>query len=82
MRGTPIPIHRSLTEDILLGGVPREMAIVNGALGAGLGIGGHSWYVIPVFIFIHMGLAYVHKNDSQFLLCLRSYFHLKNYYGT
>ena len=37
--GYEAPIHRSLTEPILLGGAPRAVAIVNGTVAAALGLG-------------------------------------------
>ena len=33
------PVHRALTEPILLGGAPRAVAIVNGTLAAAVGLG-------------------------------------------
>ena len=36
MEGFEIPIHRSLTQPIMIGGVPREIAILNGTLSAAL----------------------------------------------
>jgi type IV secretory pathway TrbD component len=80
--GYHIPIHKSLTEEIHLGGVPRDFAIVNGAIGGALGIGGGSWYIIPLFVFVHICLAYAHKKDAQFIDCLRRYFYHAKYYGT
>ena len=40
-----MPLHRSLTEPILLGGAPRAVAIVNGTLAAAVGIGLQLWLV-------------------------------------
>ena len=37
--GFEVPLHRSLTEPILLGGAPRTVAIANGTLAAAVGIG-------------------------------------------
>jgi type IV secretion system protein TrbD len=37
--GFVTPVHRALTEPILMGGAPRSIAIVNGTLAAALGIG-------------------------------------------
>lgn len=34
-----IPLHRSLTEPILLGGAPRTVAIANGTLAVAVGLG-------------------------------------------
>ena len=33
------PVHRALTEPILLGGAPRSLAIVNGTLAGAIGLG-------------------------------------------
>ena len=37
--GFEVPLHRSLTEPILLAGAPRAIAIVNGTIAAALGLG-------------------------------------------
>jgi len=39
------PVHRALTEQILLGGAPRAVAIVNGTLAAAVGLGLRLWIV-------------------------------------
>ena len=41
--GFEVPLHRSLTEPILLGGAPRTVAIANGTLAAAVGLGLHLW---------------------------------------
>ncbi|MEQ8216304.1 MAG: conjugal transfer protein, partial [Smithellaceae bacterium] len=41
MNGYDIPIHRALTEQILIGGVPRAVAILNGTIAAAFGIALH-----------------------------------------
>jgi type IV secretory pathway TrbD component len=37
--GFEAPVHRALTEPILLAGVPRSVAIINGTLAAAIGLG-------------------------------------------
>ena len=37
--GFEMPIHRSLTQQIMLAGVPREIAILNGTAVAAFGLG-------------------------------------------
>ena len=37
--GYSVPVHRALTEHILLGGAPRGLAILNRTLAAALGLG-------------------------------------------
>ena len=41
--GFVAPVHRALTEPILMGGAPRAVAIVNGTLAAALGLGLRLW---------------------------------------
>ncbi|TIV48401.1 MAG: conjugal transfer protein, partial [Mesorhizobium sp.] len=41
--GYTVPVHRALTEHILLGGAPRAIAILNGTLAAALGLGLRLW---------------------------------------
>jgi type IV secretion system protein VirB3 len=43
--GFSVPVHRALTEPILLAGAPRSLAIVNGTLAAALGLGLRLWLV-------------------------------------
>lgn len=64
--GFEIPLHRSLTRPILLMGVPREVAIVNGTMMAALGLGLHSWYALPVGALIHLLAVAATKRDSAF----------------
>jgi type IV secretion system protein TrbD len=41
--GFEVPVHRALVEPILLGGVPRAIAILNGTVSAALGLGLQQW---------------------------------------
>ena len=41
--GFEAPVHRALTEPVLLAGAPRTFAIVNGTLAAALGLGLRLW---------------------------------------
>ncbi len=43
MPGFEVPLHRSLTEPILMGGAPRTVAITNGTLAAAVGLGLQLW---------------------------------------
>ena len=48
--GFDAPVHRALTEQILLGGAPRSVAILNGTLAAALGLGLHLWIAGIAFL--------------------------------
>ena len=65
--GYTVPVHRALTEPILLGGAPRGLAILNGTLAGAIGLGLRLWligiaiwaigHVVAVIIIIATGLA-------------------------
>ena len=60
-------VHRAFTEPILLGGVPREAAILNGTLSAAIVVGFHVlWWVIPAGI-IHVAMILIARKDPQFM---------------
>jgi type IV secretion system protein VirB3 len=68
LEGFEVPVHRSLTEPILLGGAPRTVAIVNGTLAAALGLGLQLWIAgIAVWIVGHAAAVYAAKRDPHFL---------------
>ena len=66
--GFEVPLHRSLTEPILLGGAPRSVAIVNGTLAAAVGIGMQLWIPgLVLFIVGHTLAVWGAKVDPQFM---------------
>lgn len=71
MEGFEIPIHRSLTQVIMIGGVPREIAILNGTLTASLVLGLHSIMGLPIGILIHLIAAALAKRDPEFFKTFR-----------
>lgn len=80
--GFEVPIHRSLTEEILLGGVPRSIALLNGTLAAALGLGLQSWFAVPISLVIQLLAAIATKRDPQFFDCFRRHIRQKTYYST
>ena len=68
IEGFEIPLHRALTEPILMGGAPRTVAIVNGTLAAALGLGLQLWIAgIVVWIVGHTAAVYVARKDPAFM---------------
>jgi len=66
--GFEMPLHRSLTEPILMAGAPRAVAIVNGTLAAAVGIGLQLWIPgILMWIVGHTLAVWGAKADPQFL---------------
>ncbi|MBT1077212.1 VirB3 family type IV secretion system protein [Geobacter grbiciae] len=79
--GFEVPIHRSLTEQIMIAGVPRNVAILNGTFVAALGLGLHSFLAIPLGLILHL-LAYAAtKKDPQFFDVFKRHIRQKNYYS-
>lgn len=61
------PVHRALTEPILLGGAPRTIAIANGTLGAAIGLGLQLWVAGAVIWLIgHLAAVWAARRDPQF----------------
>ncbi|MBA3054990.1 MAG: conjugal transfer protein [Sphingomonadales bacterium] len=61
------PVHRALTEPILLGGAPRAIAIANGTLAAAIGVGLQLWIAGGVLWLIgHLAAVWAAKRDPQF----------------
>ncbi len=80
IEGFAIPVRRSLTEPILLGGAPRSVAIVNGTLAAALGLGLQLWVVgIFYWLIAHALAVFMTKRDDQFLEVLIRHIRHKGY---
>jgi type IV secretion system protein VirB3 len=77
MDGFEIPLRRSLTEPILLGGAPRSAAILIGTIAAALALGLRLW--IPgllVWLAGHTGAVMAAKADPDFMsVAIRSLRH-------
>lgn len=66
------PVHRALTERILMGGAPRAVAIANGTLAAALGLGLRLWVAGLLFWLVgHMAAVWAAKRDPDFVEVVR-----------
>ena len=66
--GFEVPLHRALAEPILLGGAPRNVAILNGTLAAVVGLGLQLWIPGLVLWLVGHSLAvWGARLDPQFL---------------
>lgn len=67
IEGFEVPLHRSLTEPILLAGAPRAIAIVNGTVAAALGIGLRLWIAgLVLWVVGHSLAVFAAKRDPSF----------------
>jgi len=65
--GFEVPLHRALTEPILLGGAPRGIAILNGTLAAALGLGLQMWLAGLIFWIVGHSLSvFAARRDPDF----------------
>ena len=66
--GFSVPVHRALTEPILLGGAPRTVAIANGTLAAAVGLGLQLWVPgLVLWIAGHTLAVWGARMDPQFM---------------
>ena len=66
--GYELPVHRSLTEPILMAGAPRSAAILIGTLAAVLALGFRLW--IPGLVFWalgHSAAVFMARSDPDFM---------------
>lgn len=66
--GFEVPLNRSLTEPILMGGAPRTVAITNGTLAAAVGLGLQLWIPgLVLWIAGHSLAVWGARMDAQFM---------------
>lgn len=82
IEGFEIPLHRALTEPILMGGAPRGVAIFNGTLAAALGLGLQLWLAgLIVWIVGHSAAVYAARKDPSFMDVLVRHIRHKGHLG-
>ena len=66
--GYHAPVHRALSEPILLGGAPRALAILTGTLAGAVGLGLRLWFAgLALWLIGHVLGVWVARRDPQFL---------------
>ncbi|MDI6025900.1 VirB3 family type IV secretion system protein [Corticibacterium sp. UT-5YL-CI-8] len=82
VRGFFAPVHRALTEPILLGGAPRSVAILNGTLAGAVGLGLRLWLVgMAIWAIGHFAAVWAAKRDAQFVDVVRRHLRYPAYMG-
>jgi type IV secretion system protein TrbD len=77
--GFTVPVHRALTEHIMLGGAPRAIAILNGTLAAAIGLGLRLWLVgLCIWAIGHFAAVWAAKRDPQFVDVVRRHLRIPN----
>lgn len=82
IEGFEVPLHRSLTEPILLGGAPRGLAIVNGTLAAALGLGLQQWIAgLAAWALGHTLAVFAARRDPDFAAVLMRHLRQKGHFA-
>lgn len=82
IEGFEIPLHRALTEPIMLAGAPRTIAIVNGTLAAAIGLGLQQWIAgLLLWLIGHSLGVLAAKRDPQFATVLARHLRQPNWLG-
>jgi type IV secretory pathway TrbD component len=80
--GFEAPVHRALTEPILLAGAPRAIAILNGTLSAAIGLGLRLWIAgLVLWIVGHMAAVWAAKRDPDFVEVVRRHVRIPAHLG-
>ena len=80
IEGFRIPVHRSLTQPIMMAGAPRAATILNGTLAAALGLGLQLWPVgLIIWWLSQTACVFAAKRDPLFLDVLRRHLRQKSY---
>ena len=78
--GFEIAVHQSLTQPILLGGAPRILAIINGTLGAAIGLGLQMWPVgLALFVLGHSLAVMAARYDPDCVEAMLRHLRQKGY---
>jgi type IV secretion system protein VirB3 len=78
--GFEIPIHRSLTDRILVAGVPREVALLNATFTAAFVFGLQCWYALPIGLAVHALALRLTRRDDRFFDVLRRALRFRVFY--
>jgi type IV secretory pathway TrbD component len=66
------PVHRALTEPLLLAGAPRAIVIFNGTLAAAVGLGLRLWLAgVVIWLVGHLAAVWATRRDPAFIDVVR-----------
>jgi type IV secretion system protein VirB3 len=80
--GFEAPVHRALTEPVLLAGAPRGLAILNGTLAAAIGLGLRLWIAgLAIWLVGHVLSVWAAKRDPHFIEVVRRHVRIPPHLG-
>ncbi len=76
------PVHRALTEPLLLAGAPRAIVIFNGTLAAAVGLGLRLWLVgVAIWLVGHLAAVWATRRDPAFIDVVRRHLRYPQHLG-
>jgi type IV secretion system protein VirB3 len=80
IEGFEVPLHRSLTEPVLMGGAPRGAAILIGTVAAAVGLGLQLWLPgLAIWALGHSAAVFLARRDPDFMTVLARAMRHKEY---
>lgn len=70
--GYVVPLHRSLTEPVLLAGLPRNLAFCVWTIVAAMVLGGQQFWVLIPGLLLHFACVRATQYDPQLLEVFRA----------
>lgn len=64
--GLEVPLHRSLTQPIMVAGLPRNLGLLLWTVTAAFALGLHQIWVLPVALLLHVVFAAMARRDPHF----------------
>ncbi len=80
IEGFDVPLHRALTQPVLIGGAPREFTIANLTIGAVFLFSIGSPVGIPLVLGLHGAAVLLAKRDPYFLDTFKRHIHQPAYF--
>ena len=64
--GLEVPLHRSLTQPMLIAGLPRNLGLLLWTTTAAFALGLHQLWVLPLALLLHVMFAAMARRDPVF----------------
>ena len=64
--GIEVPLHRSLTQPVMVAGLPRNLGLLLWTVTAAFALGLHQLWVLPIALVLHGVFAAMARRDPHF----------------
>lgn len=78
--GFYLPIHKSLVDPLLIGGIPRNLCLAIWSIGIAIGVMLQMYWFFIVVIGVHISVRRMTKRDPDFFATVISHLHDKRYF--